>query len=1083
MVKAERSGTAFAKTTRPTIGTMVPRDTLFARLDDPAGRTLIWISGPPGSGKTTLAAGYVEARGLRPVWYQVDSEDADPATFFHYLSHAARKLRGGRVRELPQFAPKHGGDVSAFARKFFRQLFAGTEPIALVLDNLQAPSSGSDLSAALDAGLAQVPKGCCVIVTSRDEPPAWLARARATGRMSSVAGRDLGLTPDEIMLVARLRGQLISPESAARLHERTQGWAAGLVLLLEHSRFSGRIVEMPDDATPQVVFDYLAGEIFDRFDAHTRQFLLRIACVPRLTAKVAAELASESRAERLLLNLAQNDYFVRDVPSETGRIYQLHPLLREFLRHRAAEALPEATSAAWLQRAGTLLRDGGQLEDAVGLFIEARAWEEVARIALEESDVVLAQGRSETIAGWLDLLPPALVQSDPRLLAASGAARLHASPRAGRQLFERAFEGFRSQGNSEGMLRACCGVVDAIVFEFDDIAPLDRWLDVLEGLLTRSDEASPSGSSAWATLLRGTLLRDPGNVRVELWIDRVVRASRAGERSAPESADGAFIAMRALAAFCRGDLASASAALSVAAVSATGEDEAASSDEGEILLSSLTESLLHLVSGAPERALAAAQRALTAAGAEGIRGYDAWLLAIIAVANLDADRRPEARNAVQRLEKASAQLRRGDRVCLHYLRAWLAALDGDLEQAHRETKLTLALAVETGIPWFEALARVELAQMQVDAGDRRAIEAQLRAAADIAERTRSPWLSYAVQLASAAGALRAGERTAALERVCGAFRDGHEHGFGRTPGWPPHGLGDLCALALDAQVEVEFARALVRGGKLVPSAPPLAVRRWPWRLSILTLGGFRFLRDEAPIEFAAKGPGRPVELLKVLVALGMHGVRADQLADALWPNVEADYAYKSFTATLHRLRRIVEDDEALILRDGRLTLNPALVWVDTRALARLFDEFDAALHGKDACLDAALRRSSTDTALQLYRGAFLRDESEQPCFIACREQMRSRLLRFLARAVKGCEQSGALQEAVDCLTRFIDADELYEPLYRQLMLCYQRIGAPMEAVATYERLRTILSARLRTMPSPETQALYATLKTAGASAA
>ena len=28
-------------------------------------------------------------------------------------------------------------------------------------------------------------------------------------------------------------------------------------------------------------------------------------------------------------------------------------------------------------------------------------------------------------------------------------------------------------------------------------------------------------------------------------------------------------------------------------------------------------------------------------------------------------------------------------------------------------------------------------------------------------------------------------------------------------------------------------------------------------------------------------------------------VRADQLADALWPRVDADYAHKSFTATLH----------------------------------------------------------------------------------------------------------------------------------------------------------------------------------------
>jgi DNA-binding SARP family transcriptional activator len=289
-------------------------------------------------------------------------------------------------------------------------------------------------------------------------------------------------------------------------------------------------------------------------------------------------------------------------------------------------------------------------------------------------------------------------------------------------------------------------------------------------------------------------------------------------------------------------------------------------------------------------------------------------------------------------------------------------------------------------------------------------------------------------------------------------------------------------LALEAQIEPDFARALVREGRLAPATPPLGVRRWPWEFRILTLGGLQCLREETPIELSAKGPGRPMELLKVLVALGIHNVRADQLADALWPNVEADYAYKSFTATLHRLRRMLEDDDALLLRDGRLTLNKALVWVDTWALEQLFDEFDAALRGADVCQDEALRRGSAERALELYRGPFLPDESEQPSYIACREQVRARLLRFIARIARGWEEAGEPHVAADCYLRFIEADELCEPLYRQLMLCHQRSGAPVEGVAAYERLRTILAARLKSMPGAETQALYASLKSTGASA-
>jgi ATP/maltotriose-dependent transcriptional regulator MalT/DNA-binding SARP family transcriptional activator len=1060
MIRPAHSGTAFAKTTRPTIGSAVARESLFAGLDEPAGRTVVWISGPPGSGKTTLAAGYVQARKLQSAWYQVDSDDADAATFFHYLAHAMRRLDATRARDLPVFTPRRGSDVASFTRKFFRQLFASGKPLALVLDNLQATPEDSPLHLALEAGLAQVPKGSCVIVTSRNDPPASLARLRAAGLMSCVPGKELALGPDEIVAIARLRGQLVSPESAAKLYERTQGWAAGLVLLLEHSKFSGRIGELPSDAAPQVIFDYVGGEIFDRFERPTREFLLRVACLPRMTAAVAQALSGEAKAERLLINLAQNDYFVREGSSDGGRVYQLHPLLREFLRRRAEQTLPEAVDREALRRAGALLRSADQPEDAVALLIEAGDWDEIARIAADEGDAMLAEGRSETLARWLDLLPAGLREADPQLLRCSAAARADTSPRAARQLYERAFEGFCGRNDHAGMLKCCCGIVTAIVLEFDDLAPLDHWLEKIDQLLV---ENAPADADAITTLVRASLLRDPANPRVERWLHRSDESIPAVPDATARDAREALAPMRAFAAFARGDVASALAALAEWARS-DGEDSAIVVAEG----------LLRVIEGAYDAASRVAQDGLSAADAEGSHAHDAWLLAIAVVSRLCIGDRAASDQLLRLIEEQGARLRRGDRACLHYLRAWRAAIDGDSADAHRDSKLALALSVETGIPWFECLARIEIAQ--TGAADRPSVEAQLRAAEEIAERLRSPWLKYSVRLAASAAALQAGERRAALEDLRIAFRAGHEHGFRQPPGWPSRALGELCALALESEVEPEFARALVREGRLTPATPPLGVRHWPWALRILSFGGFQCLRDGTPIELSAKGPGRPMELLKVLVALGMHNVRADQLADALWPNVEADYAYKSFTATLHRLRRMLGEEDAVVLRDGRLSLDKSLVWIDAWALEQLFDDFDAAMRGGDACADEELRRESVERALELYRGPFLPDEIEQPSYIAHREQIRSRLLRFLARIASGWEEAGAPKVAIDCYLRFIEADELCEALYRQMMRGCQRGGAAAESVAAYERLRTLLAARMKSMPSPETQALYARIK-------
>jgi LuxR family maltose regulon positive regulatory protein len=243
-------------------------------------------------------------------------------------------------------------------------------------------------------------------------------------------------------------------------------------------------------------------------------------------------------------------------------------------------------------------------------------------------------------------------------------------------------------------------------------------------------------------------------------------------------------------------------------------------------------------------------------------------------------------------------------------------------------------------------------------------------------------------------------------------------------------------------------------------------------IQIFTLGRFSLLHATDSVRFSGKGQRKSLELLKTLIAFGGRDVGETRLNEALWAESDGDVAHTAFAVTLHRLRKFI-GSETLILSDGRLTLNPALCWVDSWSCQRLIGQIKNNLNQRPIEHEKLIKQ--TNELVSRYHGPFLGNEDEQPWFLSYRQRLHNKFLGSIFSVGSYLEQSGHCDLAIDLYENALVIDDLSERSYLKLMRCYCKIGHNSEALKVYQRCKKLLMAHLGVEPCAETVALYNSL--------
>jgi LuxR family maltose regulon positive regulatory protein len=386
-------------------------------------RQLTLLVAPPGYGKTTLLktwwARCVSAR-QRTALLALHAFDSDSSVLRKLIASIEPTQStaspgpepiASAPPPLPVLRTALGAALDAFA--------ARGEALTLFVDNYAACSA--EIHAVFAELLATMPDGLHLVMAVRVKPDSLpLASLAARDELVLIGSDELSFElKDTEQFVAEVLERAVEPPVLRALHERAEGWPAGVRLLCAEPPPSGGANGISSSAATLLLDSLFTHEVLEPLPAAAVQGLERLACLRRWTPAMAEALLASCGPELLAL-LIGSAFFTRAVGE--GH-YRLHGLFRDYLRRRYATRNGPAAVRELHCEAAVLLAANSHWADSVEHAFAAEDSESALRAAEQCALDLVDKGEIAQLRSWLQRLDPTQVYRHPKLCLAG--ALLH----------------------------------------------------------------------------------------------------------------------------------------------------------------------------------------------------------------------------------------------------------------------------------------------------------------------------------------------------------------------------------------------------------------------------------------------------------------------------------------------------------------------------------------------------------------------------------------------------------------------------------------------------------------------------------
>ena len=384
------------------------------------------LSAPAGSGKTVLLRSWISEAGLaeRAAWVSVHGEDRDPQRFLLSLAEALRDTVTGSelVRPLTA-APDLDG--WALIEWLLHDLHSLPDRVWLIIDDLHELHSDRSLRQ-LELLVMRAPTQLRFVFASRRDLQFGLHRLRLDGELTEIRAADLRFTLEESRDLLDAAGVRLSDPALALLHERTEGWAAGLRLaalsLAGHP--DPELFAEGFSGSERTVAEYLLAEVLGRQPKQVRRLLVRTSVLERVNGELADLLTGGSGGGKILRDLEQANAFVVALDAQRSW-FHYHTLFADLLQLELLDNTGQDELARLHGAAAAWFGEHGFPVEAVRHAQVAQDWDLASRLLSDHWFGLALDGKAATADELLCGFPADVIAADAELTILLAARELN----------------------------------------------------------------------------------------------------------------------------------------------------------------------------------------------------------------------------------------------------------------------------------------------------------------------------------------------------------------------------------------------------------------------------------------------------------------------------------------------------------------------------------------------------------------------------------------------------------------------------------------------------------------------------------